>query len=179
MTMSARPTYEELEERIKELEKADSERKRIEDALRESIEKYRLLVENQTDLVVKVDTEGRFQFVSPSYCQLFGKTEDELLGNTFIPLVHEEDREDTAKTMENLYRPPHTAYMEQRAMTKNGWKWLGWMDTAVLDEKGNVTAIIGVGRDIHVRKQFEKALLESEERHRLFFENAPIGIIHC
>ncbi len=173
-----KPTYEELENRIKELKKSDSERKEIEDALRESMAKYRLLLKNQTDLVVKVDTEGRFLFVSPSYCKLFGKTEDELLGKTFIPLVHEEDRENTSIAMENLFRPPHTAYIEQRAMTKDGWKWLGWMDTAVLDETGNVTAIIGVGRDINDNKQIEKALRESEERHRLFFVNAPIGIIH-
>jgi PAS domain S-box-containing protein len=177
MVMSARPTYEDLEERIKELEKADSERNRIEDALRESREKYRLLVENQTDLVVKVDTDGRFQFVSPSYCELFGKTEDELLGKTFIPLVHVDDRESTAKAMEDLYRPPHTAYMEQRAMTKDAWRWLGWMDTAVLDSKGNVTAIIGVGRDINARKQAEEALRESEEKYRTLVEGIP-GLVY-
>ncbi|MFA9409354.1 MAG: PAS domain S-box protein, partial [Candidatus Dadabacteria bacterium] len=177
MVMSAKPTYEELEERIKELEKADSERNRIEDALRESREKYRLLVENQTDLVVKVDTDGRFQFVSPSYCELFGKTEDELLGKTFIPLVHVDDRESTTKAMEDLYRPPHTAYIEQRAMTKHGWRWLGWMDTAVLDLKGNVTAIIGVGRDINARKQAEEALRESEEKYRTLVEGIP-GLVY-
>ena len=177
MVMSAKPTYEELEERIKELEKADSERNRIEDALRESREKYRLLVENQTDLVVKVDTDGRFQFVSPSYCELFGKTEDELLGKTFIPLVHVGDRESTTKAMEDLYRPPHTAYIEQRAMTKHGWRWLGWMDTAVLDLKGNVTAIIGVGRDINARKQAEEALRESEEKYRTLVEGIP-GLVY-
>ncbi|MBT8282734.1 MAG: PAS domain S-box protein [Muriicola sp.] len=168
--MSAKPTYEELE-------KAYSERKRIEDALRESREKYRLLVENQTDLVVKVDTYGRFQFVSPSYCELFGKTEDELLGKTFIPLVHVDDRESTTKAMEDLYRPPHTAYMEQRAMTKDGWRWLGWMDTAVLDLKDNVTAIIGVGRDINARKLAEEALRESEEKYRTLVEGIP-GLVY-
>ena len=177
MVMSAKHRYKELEERIKELEKADSERKKIEDALRESREKYRLLVENQTDLVVKVNTDGRFQFVSPSYCELFGKTEDELLGKTFIPLVHVDDRERTTEAMEDLYRPPHTAYMEQRAMTKDGWRWLGWMDTAVLDVKGNVTAIIGVGRDINVRKQAEKALRESEEKYRTLVEGIP-GLVY-
>jgi PAS domain S-box-containing protein len=74
-------------------------RKRTEDALREREEKYRLLVENQTDMVIKVDTEGRFQFVSPSYCKLFGKTENELLGEPFMSLVHEDDRESTAKAI--------------------------------------------------------------------------------
>jgi PAS domain S-box-containing protein len=129
--------------------------KQAEEALRKSEEKYRLLVENQTDLVVKVDTKGRFQFVSPSYCMMFGKTEDELLGKTFMPLVHEDDREITAKAMENLYRPPYKAYLEQRAMSKDGWRWIGWMDTSILDNDGNVTAIIGVGREIDDRKKAE------------------------
>ena len=82
-----------------------TERMRAEEALQESKEKYRLLVENQTDLVVKVDTKGRFLFVSPSYCELFGRTQEELLGHTFMPLVHEDDRELTARAMEDLYRP--------------------------------------------------------------------------
>lgn len=51
--------------------------------------KYRLLIDNQNDLIVKVDNEGRFLFVSPSYCKLFGKREDELLGKKFLPLVYE------------------------------------------------------------------------------------------
>ena len=81
-----------------------TEEYRIQEAMRESEDKYRLLVENQTDLVVKVDTEGRFQFASPSYCRLFGKTEDDLLGKQFMPLVHEDDRESTARAMEDLYQ---------------------------------------------------------------------------
>ena len=50
-----------------------TELKRAERALQRSEKNYRLLVENQTDLVVKVDMEGRFQFVSPSYCATFGR----------------------------------------------------------------------------------------------------------
>jgi signal transduction histidine kinase/CheY-like chemotaxis protein len=49
-------------------------------------------------------------------------------------------------------------------MTKDGWKWLSWMDTAVLDENKNVVAIIGVGRDITERKLAEDSLRESEEK---------------
>ena len=126
-----------------------------EEELRKSEEKYRLLVENQTDLLVKVDREGRFNFVSPSYCRMFGKTEDDLLGKTFTPLVHSDDRKPTEMEMQKLSQPPYTAYIEQRAMTKDGWKWLAWVDTAILDDQGNVKEIIGLGRDISEKKRAE------------------------
>ncbi len=76
---------DELKHRLKVLESQNED-------LRANNEKYRLLVENQTDLLVKVDKHGRFLYAGLSYCNLFGKKEDELLGSTFMPLVHEEDR---------------------------------------------------------------------------------------
>ncbi|WP_051305602.1 PAS domain S-box protein [Desulfogranum mediterraneum] len=133
-----------------------TERKQAEVALLESEAKYRVLVENQSDMVVKVDLEGRLLFVSPSYCTMFGKEEGELLGKQCMPLVHEDDREPTAKAMEALFSPPHTAYLEQRALTKEGWTWIAWLDTAILDSAGKVKEIIGVGRDISERKQMEE-----------------------
>jgi PAS domain S-box-containing protein len=132
-------------------------------ALRESEGKYRLLVENQTDLLVKIDNQGRFQFVSPSYCRMFGKSEEQLLGGEFMPLVHEDDRAATLEAMEGLNHPPFTAYVEQRAMTQDGWKWLAWIDTAILDDDGRVTGVIGVGRDITERKQLEEQLAQSQK----------------
>ncbi|MBC2745287.1 MAG: PAS domain S-box protein [Desulfosarcina sp.] len=175
--ITEKPTYEELEQRVKELEKDATVYEQMEQSLKESEAKYRLLVENQTDMVVKVDLEGRFLFVSPSYCRTFGKKEEELFGQKFMPLVHEEDRGMTAKAMEALYHPPYTAYMEQRAMTKNGWKWLSWMDTAVLDKNKNIVAIIGVGRDITERKRSEAALRESEEKYRTVLEATPDPVV--
>lgn len=139
-------------------------------ALRKNEEQYRLLVENQIDMIVKVDLEGQFLFVSPSYCRTFGKKEKDLLGHKFMPLVHEEDQESTVEAMKQLFFPPHAVYIEQRAMTKDGWRWLAWVDTAVLDDDENVTEIIGVGRDITAqkiteeeRKQLQTQLLQSQK----------------
>ncbi len=138
-----------------------SDRVNAERALKESEEKYRTLVEGQTELVVKINTQGEFQFVSPSYCKIFGKTEDELLGKRFIPLVHEHDREVTENAMRNLHKPPYKAYIEQRVFTKNGWRWIAWSDSAILNDQSEVVEIIGVGRDITQRKQYEEDLVRT------------------
>lgn len=134
--------------------------------LKESEEKYRLLIENQNDLIVKVDPEGKFIYVSPSYCKTFGKNENELLGKSFMPLVHTDDIEITKKSMEQLYSYPFTSQIEQRAITVNGLRWFSWSDSAELNEKGEVTFIIGVGRDITEKKLAEIKLKESENHFR-------------
>ena len=132
--------------------------------LRDSEEKYRLLINNQNDLIVKIDMEGHFLFVSPSYCKLFGKREDELIGKKFMPLVHEEDREITSRAMEGLMKPPFIAYIEQRALTQNGWRWIAWSDTAIPGPDGKINEIIGIGRDITERKFADEELKKAKDR---------------
>ncbi|UCG15032.1 MAG: PAS domain S-box protein, partial [Deltaproteobacteria bacterium] len=141
-----------VRERTSQLVKANEqlkleieERKRTDEALRTSEEKYRLLVENQTDLVIKLDAEGRFQYVSPSFCDMFDKTEQDLLGDEFLLLVSQHDRKAIAKTMEALYRPPYTCYVEQRVFTRGEWRWVAWGHKALLGADNNAMAIVGVG----------------------------------
>lgn len=135
--------------------------------LSEKEDNYRLLVENQTDMVVKVNPEGEFLYVSPSYCNTFGKPESELLHRQFLPLVHEEDREHTQKSLASLKHPPHTSYHEQRAMTKEGWRWLAWSNTALLDSNGNIEAITAVGRDVTEIKRLEENIAHSQKMKAL------------
>ncbi len=153
-----------------------TERKKMEKNLAESEELYRLLLENMNDLVVKVDTEGKFLFVSPSYCKLFGKSQEELLNKTFLPLVHPDDRKATEDAMKKLYSPPHSCYVEQRALTVDGWRWIAWTDTSILDENKNVIEIIGVGRDITKQKEAEFELRENEKRWMLALAGTGDGV---
>ena len=140
-----------------------TERVHAQEALKQSEAQYRLLIENQTDLVVKIDNKGNFLYVSPSYCRVFGKTESELIGKSFIPLVHPDDVEATQDEMKKLHQFPYSCQLEQRAMTKDGWRWFGWSDTAELNNNNEVISIIGVGRDITERKQVEVELQYMKE----------------
>ncbi len=141
-----------------------TKRKKAEIDLALSEEKYRLLIENQNDLVVKVDAHGRFLYASNTYCKMFGKTEVELLNTNFMPMVHEDDQQATAKAMSTLKHYPHTCYIEQRAMTVNGWRWLAWSDKAILNSASEVVEIIGVGRDITERKIIDFELIKAKEK---------------
>ncbi len=133
-------------------------RKEVEAALRESEERYRLLVDNQRDLVVKTDTDGVVLFANPAYCSFFGKTEPELLGQSYMPLVHPDDHHVVKGATAILSRPPYTHTFEERALTPDGWRWLSWTTRAVLDADGRPSAFIGSGRDITDQKQAEERL---------------------
>jgi PAS domain S-box-containing protein len=138
----------------------------LEKELNKKEEQYELLIENISDLVVKVNTKGEFEFVSKSYSDLFGKKEEELLGNEFTPLVHEDDIASTKLAMENLYKPPYRCILKQRAKTKLGWRWIEWNDNSILDKNGNVVSIIGVGRDITKEIEIQEELNESYKKFR-------------
>jgi PAS domain S-box-containing protein len=153
-----------------------TERKKSEIALKESEERYRMLIDNQTDLVVKIDAEGRFLYVSPSYCRLFGKTPEELYGNTFMPLVHPDDMEATQSAMQKLYEHPYTCRIEQRALTIDGWRWLSWSDTAILNDEGKVIEIIGAGRDITESIEARNELINQKTFIQTILDNLPIGV---
>jgi PAS domain S-box-containing protein len=138
--------------------------------------RYRGLVESQSDLIVRVDKENRFTYVNEAYCKAFGKSSHDLIGSDFFPLVHQDDRESTNKAMEQLKVPPYRCYMEQRAMTVNGWRWLAWEDNAILDEKGAIIEVQGVGRDITALKEKEEELRKQAESLQTLLKETPAVI---
>ncbi|MEI6309261.1 MAG: PAS domain S-box protein, partial [bacterium] len=138
-----------------------TDRKLAEEALRRSEARYRLLVQTQQDLVVETDMEGHLLFVNAAYCALFGKTEEELIGSNYIPLIHPDDLPLVAKSIASLFAPPYECSFEERANTKYGWRWLSWTDKAILDDQGVAATLVATGRDITELKEVEEALQES------------------
>ena len=155
------------------------DRKGIEEALRASETHYRGMVESQTDLVVRVDLQGRYTFVNDAYCTKFGKSRQELLGLTYTPLVHTDDLPATLETVRKVMQPPYRGSVEQRAMTAQGWRWIAWEDSAILDADGQVVEVQAVGRDVTASRQVQDDLQQAhrklmsareEERRRVAME---------
>jgi PAS domain S-box-containing protein len=132
-----------------------TQRKLDEKKIKESEEKYRLLAENQNDLLIKISPEKIVLYANLNYCATFGVKEHEILGKTFLPLIHNDDVEIVAKSLANLVKPPYKTYHEERAKTVDGWRWFGWSVKANLDNSKNITEMIAVGRDITEQKETE------------------------
>jgi PAS domain S-box-containing protein len=141
--------------------------------LRKEREKYRIIVENQTDLVVKIDHEGRFLFVSPSFCRLFGYIEAEIMGRSMFEYTQEKDKTELLALFRTLAEDFTTHYMTMHSRTLEGMKWLEWLTTSVRDASGRIEAFISTGRDITLRMQTEEALAESEGKFRHLADQSP------
>ena len=124
----------------------------------DSEQRYRFLVENQNDFVVKLDPEKRLLFASPNFLKTFGMDRGDPFGKPIFTLIHKDDLENVARSLDTLTRPPFATSHEERAMTVDGWRWFEWSAKSILDDKGNIREIISVGRDITVRKEAEKQL---------------------
>jgi PAS domain S-box-containing protein len=152
-----------------------TDRKRAEDALRESEEKYRSLVENLNDVICSTDLEGRVTYVSPAIEQITGYPGNDIIGRPIAEFVYPEDlpifKESHAKTMSGQKEP-----LEFRAIGKYGevihvrtFSRRQYLNGALVGLTGTIT-------DITERVKAEQALRESEEKYRLVLENAGEGI---
>ncbi len=140
------------------IENMADELSRTYSALAESEARYRLLVDNQSDLVVKVDAELRLRFVNPAFCEAMGMPESDLLGQPCTALIHPDDPLSAGEAIARLDAPPHDCHIEQHTRTPKGWRWYAWVYRALPGPDGRGAGAIGVGRDITALKGAETSL---------------------
>jgi PAS domain S-box-containing protein len=146
-------------------------------ASRESLdrerEKYRILVEYQRDLIVKIDLAGNFLFLSPSFCKVVGRSESELIGQPCFLFVCDDERKSLREAVKKVSVLLSSVTHITRGWTIDGIRWFEWVVSPVYDKAGNVESIVGSGRDITRRKEAEDALKESEEKFKNLAEQSP------
>lgn len=157
-------------------------RKQAEETLERSEKYYRALIENSPDLIILTDKTGAIRYVSPAFRDIFGFNEHELIGQSGLILIDQNDPKyidmrffDEAMRFYTalLENPNQSMETELRVSNRSGsWKWLEVRGRNLLHEPW-IEAIVFNIRDITERKEAEEALRDSEERFRMLFELAP------
>ncbi len=152
-----------------------TKRKRAEATLRETEEKYRILVEHATDAIAILQ-HGRTVYRNPAYTQLIGYTVAETMGRTFLESVVPEDRERVWEYYEKCLQGQLVpAQYEVGLLTRDGRRVSMEVKPCVIDYQGQPASMV-VMRDLTERTRSEEALRESEERFRKLTEAANEGI---
>ena len=154
-----------------------TERVAMETELRQSELRYRRVIEDQTDMIVRCLPDGTRTFVNQAYCRYNGTTADQLIGTSFFPLIPEQDRERVREKYAS-FRPENPVLTEQHwAIAPGGeLRWHEWIDRAFFDENGTLVEIQAVGRDLTEQHEAQQRLVESEVRYRRLFNSLPIAV---
>jgi two-component system CheB/CheR fusion protein len=150
-----------------------TERKREQEALRLSQERFSVFVNQSSAGVVQISLEGRIAFANPSYQQLLGYSQSELAGMRLDKLVHPEDRQRNTELFARLAQTGEPFQIEKRCIRKDGAViWTSNNISRLSGAAGQPATALAMCTDITERKQDQEALRTSEERLRLIVENA-------
>ena len=152
-------------------------RKETEMALAESEEKYRLLVENSTEMIYKTDLEGNYIFINQVFIEQSGLTEAEILKmNCFDRVVKEHQNEVQDFYKKQFKDKKKFSYYEfPSIIANNKFCWIGQTALLELNKRGDPKGYSITARDITEKHEAEEALKSSEERLSVAQEIAHIG----
>jgi len=157
-----------------------TERKKIEQELLESEEKYRRLAENMSDVIWTTDLNLRTTFVTPSIYHLVGETPDEHLKRSMaekytpesLALIQKLLKEEMEKENDPSVDKNRSLNFEAERYRKDGTTiWTDVKVTCIRDDYGNAIGFQGISRDITQKKKAETALIESEKKYRQLINN--------
>lgn len=154
-------------------------RDRMEEALRQSEERYRTILEEMEDSYFEVDLGGHLSFVNNSVCRDLGYSREELTGKSYKAFTVEEDIESVFRVFNEVFRTgvPNKGFPWRTIRTDGTRRFAETSISLLRNGKGEITGFRGVGRDISERKQSEEKLRQSEERYRALFDNSVTGTL--
>jgi PAS domain S-box-containing protein len=154
-----------------------TEKRLLEQALRESEEKYRTLAENSVDVLFQLDVQGVVNYVGPQVAR-YGYQPEEVISHHLAEFIHPDDEDLVLREFADVVTSGREFIGQYRLVDKQGG--LVWMEASgqeLRDASGKIIGTSGVLRDVTARKRMEGDLLKSEDRFRRIFEDGPVGMV--
>jgi PAS domain S-box-containing protein len=146
-----------------------TDRIRAEEALRESEQRFRAVVQDQSELIYRFRVDRVVLFANRAFLEFFGLVEKDTIGYIYRLPVHPDDRDAVAAHLASLVPSSPSGTIEYRCLGPGGTVlWLQWNNRAFFDSAGNVTEYQSVGRDITRKKEIEE---EQRQLYRQIEEN--------
>jgi PAS domain S-box-containing protein len=179
VVMAKKPTYEELEQRVKELEKAAFKRKQVEEALGEKPKRFRELWDDAPVAYHVLDTGGIIKEVNQTEMDMLGYTKDEMVGKPIFDFVLPEQREEAEERFRLKLAGDHIPKQDDRIYVKKDGSriYVSIDDRLEFGSDGEVSGVRTTMIDISQQKKAEEALRESEEKYRNVVERSNDGIV--
>ncbi|MBN1883402.1 MAG: PAS domain S-box protein [Deltaproteobacteria bacterium] len=154
-----------------------TDRKRMEETLRESERLHRQLVENANDIIFISDHKGRFELINPIAKRISGYTDQDLIGKPFLNLIPDSHKRRVKRFYQlQFIKKIHDTYLEFPVITKNDATiWIG-QNVQSITKNDQIIGYQAIARDITARILAEEALRESEEKYRRIFETSSDAI---
>ena len=149
--------------------------KQAEEALFDSEQRYRNLVENAPDVIYTLAPNGAITSLNPAFERITGWSRSEWLGKPFTSLLHPDDLFRSLAFFQRVLEGEKPSPFELRIIEKSGGYKVGEFMVTPQILNDSLIGVLGVARNITERKRMEEALQKSEERFRQLYDNAPLG----
>jgi PAS domain S-box-containing protein len=151
---------------------------KTEKALRESEERFRVLVKATSQAVWETDADGAVVTDSPSWRAYTGQTLEEWLGYGWVNAIHPDDRTYAEKQWREAVAAERNVDAEFRLRSPDGgWRWTNVRAAPIRNPNGTIAKWVGMNIDITEGKHIEDALRESEARLSVVLETLPAGVV--
>jgi PAS domain S-box-containing protein len=149
-----------------------TERLQLEEALRRSEERYRIILDDIKEGYFEMDLAGNYTFFNDALCRLIGYSREELMGMNYRVYVPPENTKEAFEIYNRIYRTGEPASMVDVVQIRKDGKRIFVESSAypIRNEKDEIIGFRGVSRDVTQRLQMEEALRRSEERYRTLME---------
>ena len=147
-------------------------RKAAEKALQQSEERFRSVFENAKDVILTLSMDGNLTMLNPAFEQITGWARAEWLGKSFSPLVHPDDLPNAMQLLKRAVHGEALPAFELRVRKKTGDYVVGEITIARLVYDSANAYLLGIARDVTVRKLLEEELRQSEAKFRTVVETS-------